>query len=124
MVFSRSARKISVNRMDSARSIAQCSIEANFHAERVDDGIAAESISLTTASDGTLIIHSTGRVPRGTLRQLRQARKALMVVAKTTGQCIRVQHNGQQLAQLQPRVAKDAKWSIRWWSVLKCWIRG
>lgn len=107
--------------MDSSEADGRHVVDANLHAEFRDaggDGV----VSVTTESDGTLTIETTGRMPRVSIGQLKQASRVSEAFVEATGQAIVVKRNSTQLASVQPRLSSNPKWSISWWSLLRYWL--
>lgn len=99
-------------------------LQADLNLERFDHGTCVQQVAISTDSDGTLRVSSTGQLPRIGLRQLAQARKNSRLVAETIGQNVIVEHDGERVATLRTQSTGAGKWSIRWWSVFRQWLGG
>jgi hypothetical protein len=107
--------------MDSSENDAYRRVDANLRAECGTAGRSG-SISVITASDGTLTIETTGMMPSVTLGQLRKVRQTLQSFVQATEQAIFVKYNGNRLVSVQPRSTQSLKWSIQWWSLFRYWV--
>ena len=70
--------------MDSSEANGHHVVDANLHAEFRDaggDGV----VSVTTESDGTLTIETTGRMPRVSIGQLKQASRVSEAFVRSNG---------------------------------------
>lgn len=90
--------------------------------DRVEQGKTVGTVSITTQEDGSIRIASTGRMPGGSLGELRQAREGLQLFTQMTQQDTTIEHNGQQLARITAHPTKVPRWSVRWLAVLRLGI--
>jgi hypothetical protein len=106
---------------DSQPSI-DCGLEVELTVQRYEGESAVQFVSVSTEVDGTLKVSSTGRLPRLGFRQLIQARQAMQLLARTSGKNVIIEHDGRLFAELHSEANTAAKWSIRWWSLIRYWI--
>ena len=99
-----------------------CELDADLAMECIRDGQTVASASIKTADDGALCISTSGKLPRASFQQLRQANAGLHQLVELTGKDVQVDHNGDQLLAIKYQSPGKSRLALRWWAAFKYWL--
>ena len=105
--------------MADSRLRTKTTVESDLFLQRLDQDAVKTEVKISTSSDGTFMVVSTGELPPITLRQVRGARRNLKSFAELTGQPVRFEHNGRAIAVVQTAATGRARLSVHWWTLLR-----
>lgn len=94
-------------------------LDLDLKIERFEGGAIAQSVAVSTMSDGTISVSSSGKLPLRTMLHLNRFRKSVQLTALATAQKVVVKHDEQVLASLGTTKSESPRWKIQWWSILR-----
>ncbi|WP_430451070.1 hypothetical protein [Rhodopirellula europaea] len=104
------------------QSMQTVSIEANLKLERFDHSRVIQVVEMSTTDNETIMIESSGSLPRFSLKHARASRSRLAAIAQATQQNLVVKHNGDVITQVSTTSNVSGKLSIHWWNLLKQYV--
>lgn len=98
------------------------SIEADLKLERFDQSHVVQVVEMFTTDGDTILIESSGSLPRVSLKNARTSKFGLVAIADATRQNIIVKHNDHVITRVSNAGNLPAKLSIHWWNLFKQYI--
>ena len=94
-------------------------LDLDLELQRVQDTRSIQQINVSTSSNNSIFIDSTGALPKRSWQDLRRLKTVAVTMARETGQDIVLQHNGTVLTKITAANQPYPTVSIRWWAVAR-----
>lgn len=94
-------------------------IEADMKLERFEDTTCVQTVTVSSQSDGTLMLACAGKLPKTSWKQLLGLRSHLHAIVGLTDQNLVVTNDGKILLRVMQSPGRQPKVAIHWWAVAR-----